>query len=353
VRHTKGFVIRIFLFSALLIYLSADLYVFGGPLRKRIQRGLPDSPESIAKAKSQGVVARVLHLPILSSQLERATLERLWLRGKTLDDLTPQQRRVERLAALEDLIDHQLLRIKTKHNATELPVAEAEVEEALKRLAARFESRDAMQKELAAEGIDSEKELRLRIGGRLQQQKYVESRIAPQIAVTEEEARAWFDTHAKELSRPERIEARHIFLSTLGNDPATARATLQQALDDLTAKRTDFPALAAKLSGDPRTKGAGGNLGWLTKDRLPADFAKPLFALPLNRPALIRTKLGWHLAEVTARKPAEARGFDDARTEVIAALQAVKRREATREFRRALRAQEGRYIEIFADMIRE
>lgn len=352
-RHTKGFVIRIFLFSALLIYLGADLYVFSGPLRKRIQRGLPDSPESIAKAKSQGVVARVLHLPILSSQLERATLERLWLRGKTLDDLTPQQRRVERLAALEDLIDHQLLRIKTKHNATELPVAEAEVEEALKRLAARFESRDAMQKELAAEGIDTEKELRLRIGGRLQQQKYVESRIAPQIAVTEEEARAWFETHAKELARPERIEARHIFLSTLGNDPATARATLQKALDDLTAKRADFPALAARLSGDPRTKSAGGNLGWLTKDRLPADFAKPLFALPLNRPALIRTKLGWHLAEVTARKPAEARGFDDARTEVIAALQAVKRRDATREFRRALRAQEGRYIEIFADMIRE
>jgi parvulin-like peptidyl-prolyl isomerase len=353
VLHTKGFVIRIFLFCALLIYLGADLYLFDGPLRKRIQRGLPDSPESIAAAKSQGVVARVLHLPILSSQLERATKERLWLRGQKLEDLPPQQRRVERLAALEDLIDHQLLRIKTKHNATELPVAEAEVDEALKRLAARFESRDAMQKELAAEGIDSERELRLRIGGRLQQQKYVESRIAPQIEVTEEEARAWHESHAGELARPERIEARHVFLSTLAHDPAEARATLQKALDDLTAKRTDFPALAAKLSGDPRTKDIGGNLGWMTKDRLPADFAAPLFALPLNRPSLIRTKLGWHLAEVTARKPAEPRTFEDARGEVIAALQAVKRRDATREFRRALRAQEGRYIEIFADMIRE
>lgn len=352
-RHTKGFVIRIFLFSALLIYLGADLYVFNGPLRKRIQRGLPDSPESIAAAKSQGVVARVLHLPILSSQLERATRERLWLRGKTLDDLTPQQRRIERLAALDELIDHQLLRIKTKHNATELPVAEAEVDEALKRLAARFESRDAMQKELAAEGIDSEKELRLRVGARLQQQKYVESRIAPQIAVTDEEARAWFDAHAKDLARPERIEARHVFISTLGTDAAEARATLEKALDDLTAKRKDFPALAAELSGDPRTKGNGGNLGWLTKDRLPADFATPLFAQPLNRPALIRTKLGWHLAEVTARKPAEARSFEEARGEVVAALQAVKRRDATREFRKALRDREGRYIEVFADMIPE
>jgi parvulin-like peptidyl-prolyl isomerase len=353
VRHTKGFVIRIFLFSALLLYLGGDLFLFNGPLRKRIQRGLPDSPESIAAAKAQGVVARVLHLPILGSQLERATRERLWLRGKKLDDLTPQQRRIERLAALEDLIDHQLLRIKTKHNATGLPVAETEIDEALKRLATRFESPDQMRKEMAAEGIGSEKELRLRIGGRLQQQKYVESRIAPAIEVTEEEARAWYQSHAKELARPERIEARQIFLSTLGRDAAEARVTLEKALDDLTAKRKDFAALAAELSGDPRTKGAGGNLGWLTRDRLPADFAAPLFALPLKRPALLRTKLGWHLVEVTARKPAEPRSFEEARAEVTAALQAVKRREATREFRKALRAQEGRYIEVFADMIPE
>jgi parvulin-like peptidyl-prolyl isomerase len=353
VRHTKGFVIRIFLFSAVLVYLAGDLFLFNGPLRRRIQRGLPDSPESIAAAKAQGIVARVLHYPILDTQLERATKERLWLRGKKLDELTPQQRRVERLAALEDLIDHQLLRIKTKHNATELPVAEAEVDDALKRLAARFESRDAMQEELTAEGIDSEKELRLRIGARLQQQKYVESRIAPNIAVTEDEARAWHESHAKELARPERIEARHVFLSTLGHDAAEARATLQKALDELTAKTKDFPALAAELSGDPRTKAAGGNLGWLTKDRLPADFAAPLFALPLNLPSLLRTKLGWHLVEVTARKPAEPRSFEDARAEVMAALEAVKRREATREFRKALRGQEGRYIEVFADMIPE
>lgn len=352
-RHTRGFVIRIFLFSALLLYLVGDLFLFNGPLRKRIQRGLPDSPESIAAAKAQGVVARVLHLPILDSQLERATRERLWLRGRKLEDLPPKQRRIERLAALDELIDHQLLRIKTKHNATELPVAETEIDEALKRLAARFENRDTMQRELAAEGIDSERELRLRLGARIQQRKYVESRIAPSIAVTEEEARAWHAEHAADLQRPERVQARHVFLATLERDAEEARATLQQALDDLLAKRKDFATLAAELSDDPRSKPAGGDLGWLSRDRLPADFAAPLFSLAPNQPALVRTKLGWHLVEVTGRKPAEPRAFDECRDEVIAALQAVKRREATRAFRAALRSQEGRYIEVFTDMIRE
>lgn len=352
-RPTLGFNIRIFLYSAVALYLAGDLFVFNGPLRQRIQRGLPDSPESIAAAKAQGVVARVLHYPILASQLERATKERLWLRGKKLGDLPPPQRRIERLAALDELIDHQLLRIKTKHNATDLPVAEGEIDEALKRLAARFESRDEMTAHLSAEGIDSEKELRLRLGARLQQQKYVESRIAPSIAVSDEEARQWFEVHAKELAHPERIEAGHVFLSTLNRDAADARGQLQQALDDVAAKRKDFATVAAELSEDPRSKGDGGKLGWLTRDRLPADFAAPVFSLPLHRPALVRTKLGWHLVEVTARKAPEPRSFEEARPEVLAAIEAVKRREATREFRKALRSQEGRYIEVFTDMITE
>lgn len=352
-RHTRGFVIRIFLFSALLLYLLGDLFLFNGPLHRRIQRRLPNSLESIATAKSQGVVARVLHLPILDSQLERATRERLWLRGKTLDELPPKQRRLERLAALDELIDHQLLRIKTKHNATALPIAESEIDEALKRLAARFENRDTMQRELAAEGIDSEKELRLRLGARIQQRKYVESRIAPSIAVTDEEARAWHAAHASDLQLPERIQARHVFLATLERDAEEARATLQRALDDLIAKRKDFASLAAELSDDPKSKPAGGDLGWMTRDRMPADLAAPLFSLAVNQPTLVRTKLGWHLVEVTGSKPAEPRSFEECRDEVIAALQVVKRHEATRAFRTALRAQEGRYIEVFTDMIRE
>lgn len=352
-RPTKGFTVRIILYSAVALYVAGDLFVFNGPLRKRIQRGLPDSPESIAAAKASGVVARVLHYPILDTQLERATRERLWLRGKSLDDLQPSQRRIERLAALDDLIDRQLLRIKAKHNANELPVSETEIDEALKRLAARFESPDAMKAQLEAEGIDSEKELRLRLGARLQQQKYVESRIAPMIAVTEEEASEWFATHAEELGHPERIEARHVFLSTLGHDSAEAKATLETALGDLKAKRKDFATLAAELSGDPRSKDKGGNLGWLTRDRLPADFASQVFTLPVNRPALVRTKLGWHLVEVTARKPAEPRGFEEARDEVVAAIETVKRREATTAFRDATRAREKPFIEVFLDVIPE
>jgi parvulin-like peptidyl-prolyl isomerase len=340
-------------YSAILLYLAGDLFVFTGPLRQWMRRGLPDSPQSIAKAKAQGVVARVANRPILASQVERAAKERLWLRGLTMESLTPAQQRDECKAALNDLIDHELLRASTKDEAATLPVSDAELDEAVKQLASRFESPEEMRARLAAEGIDSDKELRLRLGARLQQERFIEGRIAANSSVSEQEARAWFETHATELAKPERIEARHVFVSTLQRDAAEARAVLEKALDELTAKQKDFAMIAAELSEDPRSKGDSGKLGWMTRERLPADFAAPAFELPLNRPSLVRTKLGWHLVEVTGRKPAEPRNFNEAKADVIAALEAMKRRHAVNEFRKTLREAGRGSIEVLDDLLTE
>ncbi len=351
-RPPKGFIIRLAVYWALLIYLALDLFVFTGPLRTRIRRSLPSSPESIAAAKAQGVVARVMGHAILLPQLERATKERLWLQGRTLESLPPAQRRVERLAALDELIDHQLLRVKAKANHGELPVPEEEIDEAVKNLKARYATEEEMQADLIAEGIDSEKELRLRLGGRIQRTNYVEDRISALAEVTEEEARGWYEDRAGELARPERVRVRHLFVATSGRDSAEARAMVERALADL-ADGKNFAALALELSEDEQSKAAGGDLGWMTKERLPADFAEPVFKLPMKRPTVLRTKLGWHLVEVTSRKPAEERTFEEAKDEVLAALETAKRREAVKEFRKALRAREGKFIEVFTDMVPE
>ena len=340
-------------YTAILLYLAGDLFVFTGPLRQWMRRGLPNSPQSIAKARAEGVVARVANRPILASQVERAAKERLWLRGLTLESLPPAQQQAERKAALHEMIDHELLRAATEDQAATMPVSEEELNEAVMRLATRFESPDEMRGNLAAEGIDSDKELRLRLGARLQQQRLIESRIAGNFTVSDEEARTWFEAHAAELARPERIEVRHVFVSTLQRDAAEARALLEKALGELTAKQKDFAAIAAELSDDPRNKGDGGKLGWMTRDRLPADFAAPVFSMSLNHPNLVRTKLGWHLVEVTDRNPAEPRNFDEAKSDVIAALAAVKRRDAVQEFRKALRESGRDSIEVLDDLFTE
>jgi parvulin-like peptidyl-prolyl isomerase len=347
------FSLRLGLYGAVAAYLAADLFLFHGPLRRKLNRADPTSPEAIAAAKASGVVARVFNRRITRDQLDRAVSERLWLEGKTLDAIPVANRRVLRYAALDELIDHELLRVKAKAHATQLPVSEEEINERLRRLLGRFESKSAMEAAMKSQGIPDERALRDRMAAYIQQEKYAELKIDPLVQVTDDEARAWFEEHQAQLATPERIEARHIFLPTLDHPEQEAKARLETALADLAAGRKDFPTLVRELSEDPASKENGGSLGWMTRKRLPADFAAQVFDLPPNRPTLVRTTLGWHLVEVTARKPEQPRSFDDAKSEVLAALETVKRRQAATEFRSALRQFEAAKIDVFHDMMAE
>ena len=348
---SKKFTVRLAIYSVVLLYVAGDLFLFNGPLNRRIQTDRPDSPEAIAYAKSQGVVARVFGHPILRSQVERAAKERLWLEGRTMEELKPEERRELRMAALNELIDHHLLRVKVQHNTEHAPVSEEEVNEAIRNLASRFSSREEMKQELAAEGIDSERELRLRLGARIQQVKFIESQIGDEIEVKEEDAREWFEERADKFEIPERVRVRHVFLSTLNRESDKAKATLTAALGELRAGTKKFAGLAASISEDPKTKSKGGELGWMTLDRLPADFGEPVFQMKVGKAELLRTKIGWHLVEVLEKRPAEKRSFEDAKDEVMLALETAKRIDMVEAYRKSLRAQQKISIQVFPEMI--
>jgi parvulin-like peptidyl-prolyl isomerase len=326
---------RILLIAGLL-YLAGDLFLHG-PARRWLDSTL--TPRHL--------VARVSGQPITRSQLERALIERLWLEGKSAAPLAPDELKLARAAALEELIDHELLSLQIKASTTPLLVSDYEINERIHRLVGRFENKDALETAMKSQGIANEKALRDRLAARIRQEKLIAQRIAPAIHVTDDEARQWFTENQSSISLPERIEARHIFLPTLDHPSEVAKQKLEIALTTLTTKQKDFPTLAREISEDPATKDTGGALDWMTRNRLPADFADPLFSLPLNQPKLIRTKLGWHLVEVTARQHAEQRTFESAKPEIHAALEALKRRQALADFRKTLRQTHAAEIEIF------
>ena len=290
----------------------------------------------------KNLAALVSGHPITHSQLDRAVEEQLWLAGKSASSLAPSERQLARDAALAELIDRELLRREAQAD-----VSPAEIDDRFRRFASRFETPAALQAAMHSQGIASEDALRTRLAAQIQQEKFVEQRTAPAIAVTDEEALKWFTANQASISQPERIQVRHIFLPTLDHPPEESKQTLATALTALTENRSDFATLAREISEDPASKDHGGELGWMTRDRLPTDFASPAFSMPLHQPALVQTKLGWHLVEITGHQPAEPRSFEQAKPEIIAALQAVKRRQATTEFRRSLRQRDGVKIEIF------
>ena len=147
------------------------------------------------------------------------------------------------------------------------------------------------------------------------------------------------------------MQARHIFLASLTHDDTAAREKLVAARKALNEGRTSFAQLAKSISEDDASNAKGGELGWLTSRRLPQWLGDELFKLPLYHPTILKSAIGWHLIEVTDRKSAAPRSFEEAREEVIAALKAVKRREAVPKFREALRAYERERITVFRDMM--
>ncbi len=342
--------IRFLIYGALIGYLLCDLFVFHGPIARRIDNGDPLSPENIAKAKANGVVARVFGYNITRSQLDRAVEERLWLSGAD-EPQNPKARRLLRYAALNDLIDHELLRTKCTAFAHDITVSDEEIDARFNRFRNRFPNEGSMIAAMNSQGIRSKSQLRDRLTAQLQQEKYVELKIGPLSQVTEEEAQAWFAEHQQELAQPETIEVRHLFLPSLGFSDEQASGKLQLALSQLQNRSKDFETLAREISQDSTSNQNGGQIGWVSRKQLPDDLANALFKLPQQQATIIQSRIGWHLAEVTGHRPARPRSYEETRNEVIAAITTIKRQAAANKFRDALRQFEAARITIFHDMV--
>lgn len=345
----KGVPARLVVYSLGIVYLFLDLFVFDGPLRRKMRENNPRNPDQVAAAKAQGVVARVYYQPILLTQVDRRVTEELWKEGRTMEGMGKEEKTMRRKAALNDLIDlHLLSRIKTQFNAVDYPVRSAEVDAALVVFLKRFQTQAEMEEGLRRMGWTME-ELRLRLEAKIQQQKYLAALV--DVTVSEEEARAYYEAHRSELAVPERVRVRHMFLAALENQEVVAKKKLEGARRKLAVGEAEFGDLAGKLNEDARSKRNGGDLGWVQAGRLPADFATAVFALPLQKPTVVDTKLGWHLVEVLEKKAGGERSFEDAKPEIVAAVAAMKRENSLRGYRLQLRNLEREKIEVFEDVL--
>jgi parvulin-like peptidyl-prolyl isomerase len=344
-------IIRLVIYGLVLGWIAGDLFWWNGFLSRRIARADPHHPEAIALAKAQGVVARVFNHQITRGQLERALAERLWREGKTPEFLTTANSRIFRYAALNDLIDHELLRVKAKAHATELIIDPAALDARYARFLSRFASEAELLAAARSQGIGGREALRERLAAEMQQEAYVESKIAELIHITPEEMRDWWERHQEALARPERVRVRHIFLPTWQRDADEVKQRMEEAFARLQRGEVPWDELVATLSEDPASKQCGGDLGWMSRDRLPPDFASAVFSAMPGHAVLCQTRIGWHIVEVIERQPARTRSWEEAEPEGYAALRAAKRDKAVREYRDALRRFEAHKIQIFHDRL--
>lgn len=132
--------------------------------------------------------------------------------------------------------------------------------------------------------------------------------LIPQIEITNEELKTYFDENKDSLGEAEQVKASHILVA----DEATAKEIKQKLTDG-----ADFAELAKEYSTDEGTKENGGELGFFGRGTMVTEFEDVAFALPVNEISEpVKTDYGYHIIKVEEKKESKEANFDDSKAEI-------------------------------------
>ncbi|MCF6314538.1 MAG: peptidylprolyl isomerase [Verrucomicrobiales bacterium] len=339
-KRRRKFPKRYAIYLVAVLYLFCDLVWLNGPISRRVTYH-KNAKQRVRQAVKEGRwVATVNTHPITREQLDLSTAIYLYRRGDKPEELSESSLRITRRAVMQELINDTLV---TQYAKAEkfAPPAEA-VDKALTQFKNQFENEQDQQRRMQAQKL-SQEELRQRITQHVTDQLWLEKRIRPAVGVDEAAALAWYEKNhnnpeAQGFTVPDIIRARQIFISTVEEDGEDRKKLIDDIARQLKEGERDFAELAAEYSEDERSKTVGGDLGWFSARRMPADFAEQVFKLEVAEVSEpFRSKLGWHLVEVTDKKEARELSFEELKPEIIAWLENQRRAEVLQIFMLKLR----------------
>jgi parvulin-like peptidyl-prolyl isomerase len=160
---------------------------------------------------------------------------------------------------------------------------------------------------------------------------------------TDDEVRAYFAEHEKDLNRPERVR-----LAVIGFDAPDAaakakkRGAAQAALTSALASASDhyaFGNLARLRSEDPRTRGTNGEIPPMSREDLSAAFGPELAAAAFELtqagavlPRVVEGERALHLVKLVAREPAAHPTLEDVKDLLRQRLAAERRQQRFKQF---------------------
>jgi hypothetical protein len=227
---------------------------------------------------------------------------------------------------LTRLISNSMARSLGAHE--KVPRTKVEIE--LSGLRRQFLDEKISRTVLRASGL-SLRSLRGRIAEDLRTRQWVSRRIALQSAVTKDESRNSYEAHRERFMQPARYRASHLFLAAPVGTPPEIVETKEQTINAL-AERIKHGEKLSDLgveSEDQATKNRVGDLGFFSERRMPPDFFAAVAKMrvgEISQP--IRTRLGFHIIELTDLKPARQMSFEETWTEIRSVLENEKRRAA-------------------------
>ena len=154
--------------------------------------------------------------------------------------------------------------------------------------------------------------------------EYVEvdgSRLPPVAPADDATLRKRYEEEKARFVEPEQRLASHILVRVEADaDEAThkaAEAKAQQLATEAAAPGADFAALARANSEDPGSRDGGGDLGWVERGAMVAPFEEALFSMTAGEVrGPVKTDFGYHVLQLRELKQGAQVPFEQAREEL-------------------------------------
>lgn len=218
-------------------------------------------------------------------------------------------------------------------------VSEAAVQSEVDLLCAQFGDEAICEEALRDSALDKEK-LRGELRAHIRERAWLEKQTV--VSVNAEEARASFDAHPEQFALPQRYRASHIFLAAPAGTATEVTAEKQSMIQGLGVRLLageKFEQIAEEASEDEATKKRGGDLGYFSAVRMPAEFMAEIEKLqPGEISAPVQSHLGFHILRLTETKAPRPLSFEETRPEIELALANAKRVQLVAQVSERLRA---------------
>lgn len=299
------------------------------PAAPEAQAPATAAPEAAAVALKDPV-ATVDGEPISKAQLDEAFNEALKAAGMPAGEI-PEAQKME---GYRQILDRLIMDKLISKAASGVEVPQADIDKQIAEIKAQFPNEEAFSKQLADVGQTPEK-FNENLKKMLQQEKWVMSKVEDKTAVTEDEAKKFYDENKQEFETGETVQASHIlFMVKPDASEEESKKQLEAAKKAIArAKKEDFATLAKELSEEPGAAESGGDLGYFEHDRMVPEFADAAFKQKVDTVSAepVKTQFGWHVIKVTDKKPARTEPFEEVKEKLIAYLKRMKEREAVGE----------------------
>ncbi len=265
-------------------------------------------------AADSRVLARGKGAEVTQAELDEAFIN---LRGAMAAQgraFPEQQRAVFERQLLEKLVLTKLLMSKATEADKEM--AKAKVERILSEERARAKSEARFEAQIRAAGL-SPAAFEAQLLERATCEEVMDRELRPQLGVTPEKIREYYDAHAEEYRQPERLRLLQIVLShrnsaggALTESEKAEKKTLGVELVERARQGGDFASLVKQYSDDPAGRERGGEYVFPVGKMVP-EFEFAVLGVATNQISdLITTPYAFHVVKPLERLPGEQTPFE-------------------------------------------